>query len=237
MELFYIGLSLLSNAERSPAHILHSEGRRILNELDGLSAPAEHPTKFPAKEVKIAEGGRPFFADGHADFSISHSASAAAVSWLSSTQGKFCTGCDLQYMRSLKSINEIAEACFSVQEHEYILDHPIEKMKRFYQIWVLKEAWLKFKGLSVFKMQQAPSFAVEKALNFASIGNDAGSSSSPLFFLYELESSYMLAAAFETQGKITAPLVRWFSQDSLPLKSLAAVKAVVNPAKTVRPKM
>jgi hypothetical protein len=55
-----------------------------------------------------------------------------------------------------------------------------------------------------------------------------------------LGDTYMLAVALEGSGSSAAdplPLVRWFSQDSLPLRSIAAIKAAESPAKTVSPKM
>jgi phosphopantetheinyl transferase (holo-ACP synthase) len=239
MAPFYIGLSLLSNKTpefRAGNRLLHAEGRRILGELSGCSIE---------EDIALEKGGRPYFADGRGDFSISHSASAAAVSWIPAETGTpLRTGCDIQYMRPIKSLGHIAESCFSPSEREYIFSEESGSMKRFYEIWVLKECYLKLLGLSLFDMPGLPSFISGNNFSFTPTETLRGV---PLvFYLYELgdpeQGVYMLAAALESPRipgeahEDLPPVIRWYSQGSLPERSIAAIKAAVRPAKTVSPK-
>jgi phosphopantetheinyl transferase (holo-ACP synthase) len=154
------------------------------------------------------------------------------------------TGCDIQHVKPLKNFEEIARLQFSPEERGYIAagSGGPEHLDRFYRIWVLKECFLKARGLSVFDMGTAPSFANPAGL--------AAETKVPLnFFLYELGEEtaerYLLAAAQESGGpyvpscgSVGAPVLppefRWFSE-ALPLKSIAAIKAVDSPVTTVSP--
>lgn len=230
MNLFYIGLSRVSNQKPGTAgsrdvcsQDLHVSGRLILELLNRECFPGGG-----AEKIVTEAGGRPFFTGGHADFSISHSRNMAAVTyWAEKSSGTgfpFRTGCDIQYVKPLKNLGEIARLQFSPEEQGYIAaaSGAQERIERFYRIWVLKECFLKAGGLSVFDMKSAPSFAGSDGL--------AAELNMPLrFFLYELGESpaerYLLAAAQESGGSYgPAPEFRWFSEP-LPLRSIAAIKA------------
>ncbi|GHV76892.1 hypothetical protein AGMMS49942_17130 [Spirochaetia bacterium] len=198
----YIGLSLLSNPNTRE---LHLEGRRILELLNESCFPGRGP-----EEIGTEKGGRPFFTAAHADFSISHSRNIAAVAY--GAEKKAGTGCDIQYVKPMKNCGEIARRYFSPEEQGYIAAAPgePEQLERFYRIWVLKECFLKARGLSVFEMRTAPSFAGPEGL--------AVEVNAPLhFFLYELGEKgterYLLAAAQENGGAYgPSPEFRWYSK-------------------------
>ncbi|GHV28171.1 hypothetical protein AGMMS4952_11190 [Spirochaetia bacterium] len=210
---------------------MHICGRRILELLNGRT-----------EEIGIEKGGRPFFTRRHADFSISHSRSMAALAYWAEKKPEtglpFRTGCDIQHVKPIKNFGEIARRYFSPEEQHYIAaaSGEPEQLGRFYQLWVLKECFLKAQGLSVFDMPDAPSFAGPDGL--------ARETNLPLhFFLYELGDEagennterYLLAAARENDGAYCPPPeFRWFSEP-MPLRSITAIKAVVNPVNTVSP--
>jgi phosphopantetheinyl transferase len=228
MKPFYIGLSLVSNPKSPGA--LHTSGRRTLALLNG-----------GAEEIGTEKGGRPFFTGAHADFSISHSRNMAAVAYWSEKKQEtglpLRTGCDIQYVKPLKNLGEIARRQYSPEEQGYIAAASDEAVRiaTFYRIWVLKECYLKARGLSVFDMPSAPSFADANGLF-------TGTKEPLHFYLYELGEKYVLAAARESVGPydpFPLPEFRWFSNGlpsaPLPLRSIAAIKAVVNPVNTVSP--
>ena len=244
MSSYYIGLSLLSNMGRnsaSPREILHTEGRRVLSLLDGR--PEGELEKIMAKDPS----GRPFFTDRQhlADFSISHSGNMVAVSFVNrgQTQGNnlpfvdLRTGCDIELVKPRVNARGIAEEFFTEPEVGYIFAHsegPDSEnscsIERFFQIWTLKECFLKLRGYSVFDMAKAPSF----------IGADGGlhlEFPGPLkFHFFSLSSSaerYVLASAVE--GPLQAS-IRWFSPP-LALRNMAAIKAETSPDDTVMAKM
>jgi 4'-phosphopantetheinyl transferase len=211
---------------------LSAEARRILSEL----------ADRPLEEIDIAkeEGGRPFLPGRELDFSITHSGSLAAVSFVKG--GFLRTGCDVEQVRPRVNIEEIAKTFFSASERKYIFPRGGLDETRFYRIWTLKECLLKLRGLSVFDMAGLPSFISGESLESVNDMFAFGQAvSSPLSFsLYELSDNadkrYMLAAAIEgtDQGP---PEIRWFSQSFLPCKKIAEIKAALNPAETVRPKI
>jgi len=227
--LYYLALSVFSSSLTGYKKHSGIEARRILSILN------EKP--FNENDIAKEAAGRPYFRDGEADFSIAHSGNAAAVSFVKG--GDFRTGCDIERIRPRSQAANIAGDYFSIAENKYIFKSGILDEKRFYEIWTLKECFIKLRGLSVFDMACVPSF----------IGSDACGSdkfvfcapvSLPLSFgLYELTDNsnnncYMLAAVIEGTHKL--PQIRLFSQFSLDCKIIAEINAAPNPAQTVSPK-
>jgi len=230
---YYIGLSILSTNHDTGA--IHRKGM----ERQKFSAEARRVLSLfedrPLAEKDIAREaqGRPFFPDrGAVSFNISHSGSLAAVSYVSGKNLR--TGCDVERIRPRTGAKKIAEDFFSVPEKNYISSQREFAEARFYEIWTLKECFLKLRGFSVFDMAVCPSFLDDEE-KFAF----GAAVSSPLTFcLYELSGNerYMLAVALEGAEQ-RPPEIRWFSQSSLTCKMIAEIKAAPNPAETVRPKM
>jgi phosphopantetheinyl transferase len=241
---YYINLSIchgmynnLHRIERQK--ILSAEARRILSMCEGR----------PITEDDIAreQTGRPFFRshegkDPDTDFSVSHSGALTAVSLV---RGKnLRTSCDVERVRPRSGAQEIADFFFTVPERDYIASGGRFDETRFYEIWTLKECFLKLRGLSVFDIGRTPSFisgvepAVRGSYTFDFIGV------SPVMFnLYELTGCerYILATAIEPQPsgecrvepavrgspfegtELEQPEIRWFSQDYLACKSIANI--------------
>lgn len=223
MNSFYIGLSLLSKNKTPTNQALHDEGRRILGLLDG-TAPGP---------ILVEKGGRPYYEDRHADFSISHSGRLAAAAYYADSKNRALrVGCDIQMVHPAKNREGVARRFFTLSEQDYITgaSGSREQINRFYHIWVLKEAYLKAKGLTIGDIEQAPSFAVSGAL--------AGVPGM-YFYLYQLgerpESDLCMLAACLPFA--LGPEIRWFSEESLPVSSIAEIYAAVSPEKTVSPKM
>jgi len=204
---YYIGLSLLSNNEtrygsrRADRASSRAEARRILSLFEGR----------PLAESDIArEGqGRPFFPGREAivDFNIAHSGDLIAVSYAGGKNPR--TGCDVERVRPRAGAGKIAEEFFSAPERNYVFPPGGFDEARFYEIWTLKECFLKLRGLSVFDMAACPSFINDKgATAFAPLS----------FYLYELsrgaDERYMLATAIEG-AEPAPPEIRWFSQAGL----------------------
>jgi hypothetical protein len=235
---YYLGLSILSTIyDTGAAHAagggrhrgmerqrFRAEARRILSLLEGRLLEEDD---LPRKAQ-----GRPFFPGRDVDFNITHSGVLTAVSHV---KGKnLRTGCDVERVRPRAGAGKIAEEFFSAGENDYVSQNGFDEA-RFYEIWTLKECFLKLRGLSVFDMAACPSFI--GAGNTFAFGAAA---SSPLSFcLYELSGGterYMLAAALEGKEQ-QPPEIRWFSHLSLACKKTAEIKAAPNPAETVRPKI
>jgi phosphopantetheinyl transferase (holo-ACP synthase) len=187
---------------------LHGEGRRLLSLFE---------CDRPASPVITEPDGRPYFEDNHANFSISHSGRAVAVAYTTlrspAAGAPLRIGCDIQRIDRKKNRTGIAREFFSPREQEYVLGGDSEDgPSRFYQIWVLKEAFLKAFGLPLGALRTTPSFAVTRNRDAGTkhviIPHDLGSGAVPLvYFLYEsrdeLHGHYCLALAVEDPGGIS----------------------------------
>jgi phosphopantetheinyl transferase (holo-ACP synthase) len=192
--------------------------------------------------IMVEENGRPYFPDGREDFNISHSGAMTAVSLVSGE--KLRTGCDVELVKPRAGIIRIAEEFFPAEERDYVLDSSQKQNSQtaFFEVWTLKECYLKLRGFSVADIKKTPSFVCKKNGNFHFAFNAA--TETPLsFYLYELKGAsgewYILAAAIEGAVQLL-PELRWFSQSTfpatLPARSIAEINAARSPAETVSPK-
>jgi hypothetical protein len=237
---YYIGLSILSTIyDTGAAHAIgglrrrgmerqrfRAESRRILSLLEGRL--------FDEDEMAKEAQGRPFFPSREVDFNIAHSGLLTAVSYVKGNNLR--TGCDVERQRPRAGAGKIAEEFYSAPEKGYVFPEGRFNEARFYEIWTLKECFLKLQGLSVFDMAACPSFIGAQG-EFAF---GAAASSPLLFCLYELSGRmgerYTLAAALEGVDQ-PPPEIRWFSHLSLACRKTAEINAAASPAETVRPKI
>jgi len=191
------------------------EGRRILSLIE------DRP--LLENDILKKENGRPYFPGGNVDFNISHSRNIVVVSHVS---GKSInTACDVQFVKLRSNTTQIAENFFTDSEKEYISRNE----KRFFEVWTLKECFLKLHGFSVFDMKNVPSFIYEGNFSSKQLSNSLSLPFS--FFLYELgdynENQYMLAACVEGE-KQPAPEIKWFSQGFLNCGNIAKITKMRN---------
>jgi len=148
------------------------------------------------------------------------------------------TGCDVELVRPRAGAGKIAEEFFSVPERDYIESGGCFDETRFYQIWTLKECFLKLRGLSVFDMAGAPSFIISKNQPRSTTEfwyeNQPSLRETPCnsvvnILLYELTGNagerYILAAAIEGI-EMEQPEIRWFSQETLNCKCIARIGSI-----------
>jgi hypothetical protein len=201
--LFSVGLSCLpiegGAGKALSAAALHDEGRRVLFQLD---------SRVPPAPIQLECSGRPYFADRHADFSISHSHAMIAVSHVCTGQTPCAlhTGCDIQFIYSNRFHKTIASRVFGEQEQHYIAAAAgnAEQETRFCEVWTLKECFLKACGTfedSVFTMKTFPCFALNGVLPRSGIVHGLA------YFLYKCTDSgtapYILAVGREVRGADT----------------------------------
>ena len=251
LALFNLGLALLSRTHCSDCQCTDSdsskrekpgdEARRIFSLL--IDQPIFD------NDILTEDSGRPYFPDKDMDFNISHSSDMVAVSLVSGKDLK--TGCDIQFVNKPMASNKarlekIAMQFFSADEVEYIFSKDagceVAGNTRFFQIWALKECFIKLRGLSVFDMVSIPSFIRNDICNDGSFSfNFAFEQTGELplqFYLYEIGSpgnQYILALAIEGEPKPQAS-IQWFSESVFPISSIVEIKAAQSPMETVNPK-
>jgi len=244
---FYIGLSFFStDTAAAQKKYSSAEARRILALFNGYSA--EEANSIYA-DIREDAAGRPYLFKKDADFSITHCSCRGCFSGITSVSfiegGNLRTGCDIERVLPRKGAKEIANEFYSKYEKQYICNTGKFDLKKFYEIWTLKECYIKLKGLSVFDMACVPSF-ISQSLKF----EFTGTAVLPLFFtLYEFTDNsnpiyanehYMLAAVIEGSRDgfiLQPPEIIWFSQSSFVCKIIVEINAALNPAHTVSPKM
>ena len=229
MASFSIGLSFMSSNTRKGSYnkkFFSAEWRRILSLMTGRS--------LNEGDIMLEENGRPYFTGGKEDFNVSHSGTLTAVSLVSGE--KLRAGCDVELVKPRPGITRIAENFFSAQEREYVIASE-KRQTAFFEVWTLKECYLKLRGLTVFDMKHTPSFVCEKNGNFHFAFN--ARADTPLtFYLYEMKGAsgewYILTVAIEGTERFR-PEIRWFSQSTLAVRSIAEINAAESPEETVSP--
>ena len=220
---YYIGLSLLSNVDKSQKKLYSAESRRILSIFENK--------QIDENDFSREAQGRPFLPGRDIDFNISHSGNAAAVSYVN--RKGYRAGCDIEQVRPRSRTAAIAKDKFSESENNFLFLNGGFSEIDFYKLWTLKECYIKLRGLSVFDMEKVPSFISNENI-FSFNENNL----KPLTFrVYELSDNneilYILSEAIE--GGYLQPEIRWFSSLSLDCKMIAEIKAAPNPAHTVSP--
>lgn len=108
--------------------------RRLLEDLTGQPASSH--------ELATSEHGKPVCVGGPA-VSISHAGDVAACAVTDTGE----VGVDLEYIDERRATAKVANKFFSADESAWLESQPAD---RFYMLWVLKEAWVKTIGGSVF---------------------------------------------------------------------------------------
>jgi phosphopantetheine--protein transferase-like protein len=123
-----------SDGRRRQFHCGHALLRLMLQQVTGQPAAAHTLT--------TEEGGKPLGPNGIA-ISITHTGEHVACSV--GEGGNI--GIDLESIDERREVSQITERFFSVKEKAWLQSGP---QSRFYMLWVLKEAFVKAHGQSVF---------------------------------------------------------------------------------------
>lgn len=100
-------------------------------------------------DIQLSADGKPAFCDSSLPyFSLSHSRQHLLVAVCSSSE----IGCDIEALRPRVSMLPLAREVFSVAENRWLLEQGEKQIAAFWQLWTLREAWLKQQGSSVWQM-------------------------------------------------------------------------------------
>ncbi|MDU1059539.1 MAG: 4'-phosphopantetheinyl transferase AcpT [Leclercia adecarboxylata] len=136
-------------AEQAP------EGARRTPWLAGRTLLARALSPSPVPEIVFGEQGKPAFVDAHPYwFNLSHSGDDIAL--LLSDEGE--VGCDIEVIRPRDNWQALANAVFSVAEHDELeREAPEAKLSAFWRIWTRKEAIVKQRGGSAWQIVSVDS--------------------------------------------------------------------------------
>ncbi|MCU6677389.1 4'-phosphopantetheinyl transferase AcpT [Leclercia tamurae] len=136
-------------AEQAP------QGARRNPWLAGRTLLARALSPSPVPEIVFGEQGKPAFVDAHPYwFNLSHSGDDIAL--LLSDEGE--VGCDIEVIRPRDNWQALANAVFSVAEHDELeQEAPEAKLSAFWRIWTRKEAIVKQRGGSAWQIVSVDS--------------------------------------------------------------------------------
>ncbi|PPI84705.1 hypothetical protein KEHDKFFH_08360 [Marinobacter maroccanus] len=137
----------------------HFLRRVLLSRLTGL----------PMSEIAFSEGndGKPFVSETErwctaGTWHFNSSSSGNRVAFIATTPGQ--CGIDIEKVpdgQSLPDLKEMVQTkVFSSAEREFVMSGRGSLMERFYRIWTLKEAYLKYTGQGLGAMEQTDLFKV-----------------------------------------------------------------------------
>ncbi|MCE9993554.1 4'-phosphopantetheinyl transferase AcpT [Enterobacter asburiae] len=132
-------------------------GARYAAWLAGRTLLASALSPEPLPEIVFGEQGKPAFVDAHPFwFNLSHSGDDIAL--LVSDEGE--VGCDIEVIRPRDNWQALANAVFSVAEHEELeSESPESRLSAFWGIWTRKEAIVKQRGGSAWQIVSIDSTA------------------------------------------------------------------------------
>ena len=145
--------------------------------------------KLPEKEIifNYSKHERPFlknFGENNFDFNVSHSGDW--IVWILAESGR--VGIDIEEVRPIEE--DLVNSCFTPEEKDYIYGNQVFDLERFFELWTLKEAFVKADGqglsysLQDFYFQTSPQIRLQ--------GKPAGQSW--YFKQYNLDPNYKMGA-------------------------------------------
>ena len=160
----------------------------------GLRLLLGHYTQIAPQELQLrqASTGKPFLADQSLSFNLSHSGDW--IVWAVSLQGEI--GVDLEEIDPAVHWQRVAARYFSEEERD-ALEASAEPVRLFYDLWAMKEAWVKSSGEGVFAAMKRCRLPLidQKAPMRAEVGGR---------YLYRIEAGSHYASALATNFKVEA---------------------------------
>ncbi len=155
-------------ARREAVDRLNNKKARLASMATGLLLQELVDKELGVKPVQLVvrkgEQGKPYieeYPDFH--FNISHSGDMVAIAY-----GASPVGIDIEHIRCRENDLKVAKRCFTEEEYRFITEEDYEldtegisrsKEERFFMVWTMKEAYLKYKGTGISVPMK--SFVVE----------------------------------------------------------------------------
>jgi phosphopantetheinyl transferase len=165
-------------------------GRTILHALLLVTSD------WPRIEVTKRESGQPVSSDGRS-VSISHCDQYVCCA----VAQHGLVGIDVELPKSCRNTKKIADSYFTSDEARWLSAQPAE---RFYQLWVLKEAWLKSAGVGLSGGLDRLNCTIEGDVIHA----QAGEGSQSALKLLQLDGAFIGLSSSDTES-LQLSLLRW----------------------------
>lgn len=199
-------VSLLSHAERSRAEAFIQQSDRerfiishgILRTLLGRYlniAPADLQFSVIARKKPCLES---IYADSGLQFNLSHSHEQVLLAFTYHRQ----VGVDIEYIRSLPDLEQIAARTFSPQENQELKKlKPEERIAAFYRCWTRKEAFVKALGEGLYYPLDRFSVSISSAAQNCLLEIEGHSTEASRWTILGLDAASGYAAALAVNNR------------------------------------
>lgn len=151
-------LPTLYPARKEAVDRLNNKKAKLASMATGLllQGLVDNELGIKPEELIIAKGeqGKPYI-EGYEDFcfNISHAGDMVAIAY-----GNSSVGIDIEQVRCRENDLKVAKRCFAEEEYSFITDDAYKldmegisrsKEERFFMVWTMKEAYLKYKGTGI----------------------------------------------------------------------------------------
>lgn len=144
----------------------------------------------PAQEIIFSynQYDRPYL-EGGVDFNVSHAGNRIVIAV--NPKGK--VGVDIEKIKPIE--DNVANICFTSEEKEYINQENGFDLERFFELWTLKEAFIKAHGQGMSYPLLAFYFQIDNEISFFS----KEKSDKWNFKRYEIDPEYKLALCLDSK--------------------------------------
>ena len=142
--------------------------------------------------------GKPFLAAGGVEFNLSHSGG-----WVVCAVSDQPVGIDVEEIRPVE--RDVAAYCFSPTEQEWLAMAGVSWLDRFYQLWTLKESYVKALGQGLSR--PLTSFALSHGVEQGWSVKSETAAAECFFCQYDLEARYKMAVCARRAEFPPAPAV------------------------------
>jgi 4'-phosphopantetheinyl transferase len=165
-----------------------------------------------AHRLRMGANGKPECADGP-PFSVSHSGKLVVCAL--APRGRI--GVDVELPRRPRDVRSIAARYFSAEESRWVGAEP----RRFFMLWVLKEAYLKALGVGLSGGLDALRCSIERT-RIDAVARDG---ERPALALYEVADGFLALAALGCElGEVAAEQWSSGTPRSAPLRLVASTR-------------
>lgn len=204
-ESLYIGqeekcIEGLYRQRREKVERLKLASHRYVSILAGcmLQELVENELGIKKDELNIIYGsnGKPSI-EGCPDFhfNLSHSGKCVALVY-----GECSVGIDVEEVRSVE--RRVAQRCYSAEENEYVYSDEMLSSERFFEIWTMKESYLKYTGQGISIPLNTIRFDVPSLTAYERTGDDVWERLPVKFCMYKTDGYIVTVCTADSASDI-----------------------------------
>ena len=207
----------------------HHRKQLLLGKWLTRTCLSEYDDRDPASwEIQATTYGKPELVDGQSDrplcFNLSHSGDCMVLAVCRHPQ----IGIDLEFAGRKRRVEKIADRYFAPSEVDALLALPEgRQLERFYDLWTLKEAYIKARGLGLAIALDSFAFSFkEDQISLAENEITSAERLSWQFWQLLTDSPFKLALAIQLAKSEEISELRYFQRSGLAYKQEQAITVI-----------